>query len=50
VALRRHQDLYGLLTETIGSLPGVRDVDVTFELQTLKRSWVLGADTAPAKP
>jgi DNA-binding Lrp family transcriptional regulator len=49
VALRRHQDLYGLLTETIGSLPGVRDVDVTFELQTLKRSWVLGADTAPTK-
>jgi DNA-binding Lrp family transcriptional regulator len=44
VALSRHQDLYGLLTEKIGSLPGVRDVDVTFELQTLKRSWVLGTD------
>lgn len=47
VALPRHQDLYGLLTEKIGSLPGVRDVDVTFELQTLKRSWVLGTDTIP---
>ena len=48
VALARHQDLYALLTERIGSLPGVRDIDVTFELQTLKRSWIPGADTVPA--
>jgi DNA-binding Lrp family transcriptional regulator len=48
VALAHHQDLYALLTEKIGSLPGVRDVDVTIVLQTLKRSWVLGADTVPA--
>jgi Lrp/AsnC ligand binding domain len=48
VALAEHQDLYELLTERIGPLPGVRDVEVTFELQTLKRSWVLGADTIPA--
>jgi DNA-binding Lrp family transcriptional regulator len=47
VALAHHQDLYALLNEWIGSLPGVRDVDVTFELQTLKRSWVLGADVVP---
>lgn len=43
VALRRPQDLYELLTDKIGSLPGVRDMDVTFELQTLKRAWVLEA-------
>jgi DNA-binding Lrp family transcriptional regulator len=54
VALAQHQDLYELLTEKIGPLPGVRDVDVTFELRTLKRSWVAGTDTLsagrPAEP
>ena len=47
VVLRRHQDLYELLTEKIGSLPGVHNVDVTFELQTLKRAWALEADAVP---
>lgn len=47
VALARHQDLYDLLTDRIGSLPGVRDVDVTFELQTLKRFWVVADEMRP---
>jgi DNA-binding Lrp family transcriptional regulator len=45
VALRRHEDLYALLTDTIGALNGVRDVDITIELRTFKRSWVIGEES-----
>ena len=40
VSLRQFSDLYGLTTDVIGGLPGLRSVDTTLMLRTLKRAWV----------
>lgn len=41
VAVARHADLHDLLTVTLGAIPGIRDVDVTLGLRTLKRASIV---------
>lgn len=40
VSLGEFADLYGFTTDVIGGLPGLRSVDTTLMLRTLKRAWV----------
>lgn len=41
VALARHADLHGFLTTTVGAIEGIRDVDITLGLRTLKRASIV---------
>ncbi|MEU9831459.1 Lrp/AsnC family transcriptional regulator [Streptosporangium sp. NPDC048047] len=41
VAVAEYSDLHGFLTGTLGAIPGIRDVDVTMGLQTLKRASIV---------
>jgi len=41
VILRSRDDLYPFLTTVVGTLPGVREVDVALELVTLKRAYLV---------
>ncbi|WP_197285145.1 Lrp/AsnC family transcriptional regulator [Sciscionella sediminilitoris] len=38
IAVRDYAQLYEFLTTVLGALPGVRDIDLTLELRTLKRA------------
>jgi DNA-binding Lrp family transcriptional regulator len=41
VAVARYEDLHAFLTRTMGALDGIRDVDVTLGLHTLKRASIV---------
>ncbi len=41
VALRRHEELYDFVEDTLGKLEGVQGVDATLEFQTIKRAGVV---------
>lgn len=41
VAVAEYSDLHRFLTGTLGGIPGIRDVDVTMGLQTLKRASIV---------
>lgn len=41
VAVAGHADLHGFLTEQLGAIPGIRDIDVTLGLRTLKRASIV---------
>jgi DNA-binding Lrp family transcriptional regulator len=41
VAVARYEDLHRFLTETLGAIDGIRDVDVTLGLRTLKRASII---------
>lgn len=40
VVLHHYGELYRYITDVVGALPGVRDADVTLQIDTLKRAWV----------
>jgi DNA-binding Lrp family transcriptional regulator len=40
VIMRSHDDLYAFMTGILGTLPGIRQVDIAAELVTLKRAYV----------
>jgi DNA-binding Lrp family transcriptional regulator len=51
VAVAEYSDLHRFLTGTLGAIAGIRDVDVTLGLRTLKRASIIRPwfpDTAPA--
>lgn len=53
VAVAGHADLHGFLTGTLGGIPGIRDLDVTLGLRTLKRASIIRPwfpDTAEGLP
>jgi hypothetical protein len=39
ILLPQYEDVYGYATDVLGSLPGVRDVDLTLQMKTYKRVW-----------
>lgn len=41
VAAAGHAQLHAFLTETLGAIPGIRDIDVTLGLRTLKRASIV---------
>jgi len=45
VILRDADDLYRFNTQVLGSLPGIRSVELGLELQTVKRAYLLTVDT-----
>lgn len=50
IAVASHRELYDFLTTVLGAQPGVRDIDVTLELRTVKRAGEIapGAGQEPA--
>jgi hypothetical protein len=51
VILPSEEDLYEFETKTLGDLPGIRQVDIGLELQTVKRAFMHFADGGfPVRP
>ncbi|HVV11334.1 Lrp/AsnC family transcriptional regulator [Amycolatopsis sp.] len=40
IVLRHYGELYRHTTDVVGTLPGLREADVTLQVDTLKRAWV----------
>jgi DNA-binding Lrp family transcriptional regulator len=48
--LRSQDELYEFSTRTLGSLPGVRGVDIGLELRTIKRAYLRMSEPPPRAP